>query len=186
MTFDDAWVDEVRRGFKACTVFVWTPIFWLAYNQLNNNLVSQASTLRLDGVPNDIVNNLDPIALLIFIPICDKFLYPALRRAKINLTPIKKITAGFFLGSMSMVVAAIIQHYIYMLSPCRATDGYGYVKDCDNPPDLTVWVQVCTSSSICTKASPVFISTASPNGYLRKITRVGKAVLKDMLTSRWR
>ena len=60
MTFDDAWVDEVRRGFKACTVFVWTPIFWLAYNQLNNNLVSQASTLRLDGVPNDIVAYLAP------------------------------------------------------------------------------------------------------------------------------
>lgn len=28
MTYDDVWVDEVRRGFKACTVFVWYPIFW--------------------------------------------------------------------------------------------------------------------------------------------------------------
>ena len=142
MTFDDAWADEVRRGFKACAVAFWTPIFWLAYNQLYNNLVSQAASLRLDGVPNDIVNNLDPIALLIFIPICDKFLYPALRRAGLNFTPIKKITTGFFLGSLSMIVAAIIQHYIYMLSPCREEDGYGYVKDCENPPDLTVWVQV--------------------------------------------
>ena len=25
MTFDDAWVDEVRRGFKACSVFLWYP-----------------------------------------------------------------------------------------------------------------------------------------------------------------
>lgn len=29
MTFDDAWVDEVRRGFKACTVFLYYPIYWL-------------------------------------------------------------------------------------------------------------------------------------------------------------
>lgn len=28
MTYDDVWVDEVRRGFKACTVFVWYPIYW--------------------------------------------------------------------------------------------------------------------------------------------------------------
>lgn len=140
MTFDDAWVDEVRRGFKACTVFVWYPIYWLSYNQLNNNLVSQASTLYLGGVPNDIVNNLDPIALLIFIPICDKLLYPALRRAGFNFTPIKKITVGFFLGTLSMVVAAIIQHFIYMKSPCRETRGYGYIDGCD-PPDLSVWVQ---------------------------------------------
>jgi len=28
MTFDDAWVDEVRRGFLACTVFLWYPLYW--------------------------------------------------------------------------------------------------------------------------------------------------------------
>ncbi|RYP42684.1 hypothetical protein DL767_000053 [Monosporascus sp. MG133] len=141
MTFDDAWVDEVRRGFKACSVFVWFPIYWLSYGQLNNNLISQAATMELGGVPNDIVNNLDPIALLIFIPVCDKLLYPGLRRLGFNLTPIKKITAGFALGTLSMVVAAIIQHYIYMKSPCRATDGYGYVDGCSAKPDLTVWIQ---------------------------------------------
>ena len=27
MTFDDHWVDEVRRGFKACSVFAWFPIY---------------------------------------------------------------------------------------------------------------------------------------------------------------
>lgn len=154
MTFDDHWVDEVRRGYKACSVFVWYPIYWLSYNMLNSNLVSQAATMKLGGVPNDVVNNLDPIALLIFIPICDKLIYPALRRAHINLTPIKKITGGLILGTLSMVVAAIIQHYIYMQSPCRSISGYGYVDDCrahlglpaDAPesafkPPLTVWIQ---------------------------------------------
>ena len=27
MNFDDNWVDEVRRGFKACSVFAWFPIY---------------------------------------------------------------------------------------------------------------------------------------------------------------
>lgn len=30
MTFDDAWVDEVRRGLVACKVFLWYPLYWLA------------------------------------------------------------------------------------------------------------------------------------------------------------
>ncbi|KAI0121911.1 PTR2-domain-containing protein [Daldinia grandis] len=154
MTFDDHWVDEVRRGFKACSVFVWYPIYWLSYNQLNNNLVSQAATMHLGGVPNDVVFNLDPFALLIFIPICDKLIYPAMRRAGIHFTPIKKITTGFALGTLAMTVAAIIQHYIYMQSPCRSRDGYGYVDDCrahlglsadapesDYKPELSVWIQ---------------------------------------------
>lgn len=94
MTFDDAWVDEVRRGFAACAVFCWYPLWWLTYNQLNNNLISQAATMKLNGIPNDVVSNLDPFALIIFIPICDLFIYPALRKAKIKFSPIKKITAG--------------------------------------------------------------------------------------------
>lgn len=27
MTFDDQWVDEVARGFKACVVFLWYPMY---------------------------------------------------------------------------------------------------------------------------------------------------------------
>ena len=27
MTWDDKWVEEVRRGVKACAVFVWYPIY---------------------------------------------------------------------------------------------------------------------------------------------------------------
>ena len=27
MTFDDQWVDEVKRGFKACSVFMWYPVY---------------------------------------------------------------------------------------------------------------------------------------------------------------
>jgi POT family proton-dependent oligopeptide transporter len=33
MNFDDAWVDELARGFSACVVFCYYPIFWLCYNQ---------------------------------------------------------------------------------------------------------------------------------------------------------
>lgn len=43
MTYDDAWVDEVRRGLKACKVLCFLPIFFLAYNQINSNLTSQAA-----------------------------------------------------------------------------------------------------------------------------------------------
>lgn len=27
LTWDDKWVDEVSRGFKACVVFIWYPIY---------------------------------------------------------------------------------------------------------------------------------------------------------------
>ncbi|KAI0869897.1 POT family protein [Hypoxylon argillaceum] len=171
MTFDDNWVDEVRRGIKACQVFLLYPIYWLPYNQLNSNLTSQAATMVLGGVPNDVINNLDPIALLIFIPICDKLIYPALRRRGYNFSPIKKITAGFALGTLAMVIGALIQHYIYWKSPCRTISGYGHVSNCKEAlgfganetvderlykPPLTVWIQ--TPAYVFIAFSEIFAS----------------------------
>jgi proton-dependent oligopeptide transporter, POT family len=34
MTFDDEWVDEVKRGFKACAVFCWYPIYCMIISSL--------------------------------------------------------------------------------------------------------------------------------------------------------
>ncbi|KIW49910.1 hypothetical protein, variant [Exophiala xenobiotica] len=138
MTFDDAWVAEVRRGLKACTVFLYLPLYWLAYGQMTGNLTSQAAVMELNGVPNDIIQNLNPISIVIFIPLMDFFIYPALRKAKINFTPIKRIALGFGLASLAMVAACVTQVYIYRLSPCgtHASD-----PDCPGPAPINVWVQ---------------------------------------------
>ncbi|KAJ6016652.1 hypothetical protein N7451_000031 [Penicillium sp. IBT 35674x] len=69
MIFDDPWVYEVRRGFEACAVFLWYPLYWLAYNQAMNSLTSQVATMSLGGVPNDVIGNLNPITLIILLPI---------------------------------------------------------------------------------------------------------------------
>lgn len=155
-TIDDAWVDEIRRGVSACYVFAFLPLFWLAYNQMNNNMINQAASMRLDGIPNDIMTNLNPFSLLILIPICDKLIYPALAKAGIRFSPIKKINFGFISAAISMVIAAIIQHYIYVQAPC----GYNASDiDCieeNGPPNLSVWVQ--TPAYVLIALSEVFAS----------------------------
>ncbi|CAI6258689.1 unnamed protein product [Periconia digitata] len=137
-TFDDAWVDEVARGLTACGVFVWVPVYWLAYRQMDSNLIQMCSTMKLGGVPNDVLNNFDPLAIVILVPIVDLVVYPALRRRGINFSPIKKITAGFLFGAAAMVWAAVLQHYIYK------TSGY---YDADPKPEeykspITVWAVI--------------------------------------------
>ncbi|KAF8635262.1 hypothetical protein AX15_000485 [Amanita polypyramis BW_CC] len=154
MTFDDNWVDEVRRGFAACGVFLWFPLYWLTYNQLNNNLTSQAATMTTNGVPNDVLSNLDPFALIIFIPIFDIIVYPLLRRAGINFSPLRKIVLGFFTGAMAMIWAAVVQHYIYKTNPCGYNAG-----TCTIPPivsPLNVWIQ--TGSYVLVAFSEIFAS----------------------------
>jgi proton-dependent oligopeptide transporter, POT family len=50
MNFDDQWVDEVRRGFKACSVFLWFPIYCTSFRLIFMLRCSYA-TLRADLQP---------------------------------------------------------------------------------------------------------------------------------------
>jgi len=157
MTFDDDWVDEVRRGFKACSVFAWFPIYWLCYNQLNNNLTSQAATMNTHGLPNDVLSNLDPFALIIFIPVCDLMIYPALARRGWEFTALKKVAWGFATGTAAMIWAAVVQHYIYKTSPCG--EYAGTCQDAEGNPlvsPLNVWIQ--TGSYVLLAFSEIFAS----------------------------
>lgn len=129
----------------------------LTYNQLNNNLTSQAATMATHGLPNDVLSNLDPFALIIFIPICDLLIYPYLQRRGIRFTPLKKITAGFFTGASAMVWAAVVQHYVYKTNPC----GYeaSTCADADGnalTSPLNVWIQ--TGSYVLLAFSEIFAS----------------------------
>ncbi|KAK2882518.1 hypothetical protein FQN49_000284 [Arthroderma sp. PD_2] len=140
MTFDDAWVDEVRRGVLACSVFLWYPLFWLAYNQAITNLPPQAGTMTRNGVPNDVINNLNPLTLIIVIPIMDRFVYPGFRKMGIKFTPIKRITCGFLVASCAMTSSTVVQYYIYKTNPCGKQANH-CAEDLNMYSPINVWVQ---------------------------------------------
>ena len=103
------------------------------------------------------INNLDPFALIIFIPICDLLIYPALRRAGINFSALKKITAGFITGALAMVWAAVVQYYVYKTNPCG--HAAATCEDAAGNPlvsPLSVWIQ--TGSYLLIAFSEIFAS----------------------------
>ena len=92
--------------------------------------------MQLHGAPNDVISNLDPLALIIFIPIMDNAIYPLIRKLGLNFTPLKRIYFGYMLATCAMIAAEVIQYYIYKMSPCGDHAG-----TCDNPAPINVWVQ---------------------------------------------
>ena len=93
---------------------------------LKNSLMKQrtfltvitAGTMQLHGIPNDVMQNINPFAIIFLIPIFDRLLYPGLRKIGILFRPITRITWGFALGALAMAYAAFVQHLIYSSPPC--------------------------------------------------------------------
>jgi proton-dependent oligopeptide transporter, POT family len=167
---DDAWVSELRQGFEACSVLFWLPLYWLTYNKMNNDLTSQADTMQHKGVPPEIVSNLDPLALIILIPICDLVIYPFLRKRRIPLTPIRKTTLGFWVGASAMLYAALLQHYIYTHNDCGYHPSEGLPgTDQDCPPasisiiyQAPIYIMIAISEILVSITSMEYAFTKAP------------------------
>lgn len=105
-----------------------------------NNLTSMGATMTLNGVPNDIIQNLNSLSLIICIPIMDRIVYPGLRKIGIRFTPLKRIAAGFFTAGCSMISATVLQYYIYKLGP-GGDQASLYVDKFNLHAPINVWVQ---------------------------------------------
>ncbi|KAJ7917768.1 peptide/h+ symporter protein [Mycena leptocephala] len=161
ITWDDEFVGEVHRTVEACKVFLFFPIYWLCYSQIDGNLGTVAAGMRLNGTPNDLIKNLDPISIVIMIPIFERFLYPSLRKVGINFSPIKRITAGFLVAALAMVYSAVLEKYLYDRSPCD-NDQPSACTSADGEPNaapLNVWI--VSGPYILVAISEIFASITS-------------------------
>lgn len=118
VSWDDNFVEELKRALVGCKVFTIYPIYWVCYGQFSNNFVTQAGQMAGHGIPNDLMQNFDPIAIIVFVPLMDRLVYPLLRKARIPFKPISRITFGFWIAALAMAYAAIVQHLIYSAGPC--------------------------------------------------------------------
>lgn len=138
-------LQEVSTGFRACLPLWFLAFFWLCHSQ-GSNLVSQAATMTLHGLPNDAIRVVNPITLSIAIPVCDNYVFPFLLAKGYRFSLLKKMLLGFIFASVGMLWAAVVQHAIYRTSPC----GTG-AADCRDPisgrrlhAPISVWWQLPT------------------------------------------
>lgn len=108
-------VEGFRSVGKLVVIYLFVAVFWSLYDQTSSAWVLQARSmdLRFMGVewlPAQI-QALNPILILIMIPLFTYFIYPAINRV-FPLTPLRKITIGFFLAAVSFLIPAWIESEI--------------------------------------------------------------------------
>ncbi|AOW04947.1 POT family-domain-containing protein [Yarrowia lipolytica] len=154
-TYSEKFVADVWTTLKATRFFLFFPIYFINDNGIGALSNSQGSSMITNGVPNDLLNNFNPITIIVAVPIVNYILYPLLRRYRINFRASFRIFLGFMLAAFSPMIGAILQWRIYETSPC----GY-YATDCDKGvAPITIWWQVFPY--FCTALSEIFAVTTS-------------------------
>ncbi|RAL63919.1 hypothetical protein DID88_003107 [Monilinia fructigena] len=116
--WDEQFVEDLRQALQACKVWAIYPIVWLCYQQNQTNLISQAGQMITYGIPNDATASLNPIFVLLIVPLFEWFVYPSMHKIKLTPRPTVRMTLGFILISISMALATGIQQIVYNAPPC--------------------------------------------------------------------
>ena len=132
----DRTVEDLKRALDTLRILPPLTVFWLAFNQCSHNLLSQAGQMRRPPwLSNDLMTNANPIALTLFVPVLDHYGFPWLRKKGWEPTPLKRMAFGFFLASLGMVYAAVLQVFIYRAGPYFDRPGV-------RSNDISVWWQI--------------------------------------------
>jgi POT family proton-dependent oligopeptide transporter len=100
---------------KLIPLFGFFAVFWSLYDQTGSSWVFQAGQMdrKFLGVTwlESQVQAINPVLILVFIPLFSLGVYPAINR-RFPLTPLRKIGMGLFLITLSFALTTVIQSWI--------------------------------------------------------------------------
>jgi POT family proton-dependent oligopeptide transporter len=118
--FNPEKVEGIKAVYRVLAVFAFVPIFWAMWDQSESEWVLQAEHcnrfIDLGFTKFTIlagqVQTVNPVFLLIFIPVFNYGVYPLFEKMGIKTTPLRRIGAGLALTGLSFVIIAFIQQGI--------------------------------------------------------------------------
>ncbi|KAL1130830.1 hypothetical protein AAG570_012071 [Ranatra chinensis] len=125
-------IEETKIFINLAILFSPTIVFWALYEQQGSRWTFQAS--HMDGnlggyyLDPDQIQTLNPVLVLIFIPIFDKGFYPLLAKLRIIRTPLQKLSWGGLLGALAFLVSGLVELKIQPSYPVLAGSGEAHLR----------------------------------------------------------
>ncbi|HEU4383028.1 MAG TPA: POT family MFS transporter [Anaeromyxobacteraceae bacterium] len=106
-------VEGAKAAFRIMGVFAAVTLFWALFDQKGSSWVFQARQMDLVLLGRRLspaqLQALNPFMVLCLIPLFSWGVFPFLERRGLQLSPLRKMTAGMFLTVLSFASAAVVQ-----------------------------------------------------------------------------
>uniref|UniRef100_A0A673BXV8 Solute carrier family 15 member 1 n=1 Tax=Sphaeramia orbicularis TaxID=375764 RepID=A0A673BXV8_9TELE len=106
-------IAQVKMVLKVLFLYIPLPMFWALFDQQGSRWTLQATTMNGDfgilTIQPDQMQTVNPILILVLVPIMDSIIYPLIAKCKLNFSPLKRMTVGMFLAALAFVAAALVQ-----------------------------------------------------------------------------
>ncbi|XP_068446581.1 solute carrier family 15 member 1b [Clinocottus analis] len=130
--YDKLLIAQVKMVLKVLFLYIPLPMFWALFDQQGSRWTLQATAMDGDfgilTIQPDQMQTVNPILILILVPIVDSLLYPLIAKCKINFTPLRRMTVGMVFAALAFIAAALVQLQIDKTLPNFPSSSEGQVK----------------------------------------------------------
>ncbi|KAG9335581.1 hypothetical protein JZ751_004485 [Albula glossodonta] len=130
--YDKLLIAQVKMVLKVLFLYIPLPMFWALFDQQGSRWTLQATTM--DGnfgfltIQPDQMQTVNPILILVLVPVVDYAVYPLIKMCGLNFTPLRKMTVGMLLAGLAFVAAALVQIQIDKTLPDFPSSSQSQMK----------------------------------------------------------
>lgn len=119
---------DAAQVVRILPILAMFPIFWCLYDQQASVWTLQAARMDLMGVLEpEQMTLINPLEIMIFIPLFDQVVYPAMVRRNISIDPLRRIAWGMALAALAFILSSWVE------------DAIQYRLDRDMPRVNVLW-----------------------------------------------
>ena len=103
---------DASQALHIVPIMWFFPIFWMLYDQQGSVWTLQATRMNLHGLQPEQLQFLNPLEIMIFVPLFDRSIYPWLERQGFNIQPLRRMEYGMMLAAVSFAMSTLLEHRI--------------------------------------------------------------------------
>ncbi|XP_028835048.1 solute carrier family 15 member 1-like [Denticeps clupeoides] len=111
--YDKLLIEQVKMVVKVLFLYIPLPMFWALFDQQGSRWTLQATNMDGDFgaliIQPDQMQTVNPILILLLVPIVDRIVYPLIKLCGLNFSPLRRMTVGMLFAAVAFVAAALVQ-----------------------------------------------------------------------------
>jgi POT family proton-dependent oligopeptide transporter len=109
-------VDGAKAVASIIKVFITVSVFWALFDQSGSSWVLQGEAMDLNVLGMHVeasqVQALNPIMVMLLIPVFTSFIYPTIEKLGFKMTALRKMSIGMVLAGFSFLIVGICQAFM--------------------------------------------------------------------------
>mmetsp|Transcript_29417 Transcript_29417/g.45139 ORF Transcript_29417/g.45139 Transcript_29417/m.45139 type:complete len:469 (-) Transcript_29417:50-1456(-) len=103
---------DAEQALHVIPIMLMLPMFWMLYDQQGSVWTLQASRMDLHGLQPEQMNLVNPILIMMFIPLFDRSIYPTLEGRGWNIAPLRRMGLGMVFCAIGFFTSAHLENMI--------------------------------------------------------------------------